>query len=444
MSFPAYSQYKSSGIDWLGEVPTHWRAIKMKFLFQRQQRTVRDEDEIVTAFRDGEVTLRNKRRTEGFTNSVKEIGYQGVRKGDLVIHAMDAFAGAVGVSDADGKSTPVYSVCTPLMPLEVRYYGLLLRQMALNGFVNALAKGIRERSTEFRWNEAASLYAPAPPVEEQRAIVQFLDRETAKIDGLIAAQEDLIRLLKEKRQAVISHAVTKGLDPNAPMKPSGIEWLGEIPAHWERTKVKFCVTRVVDCLHTTPTYEGELIYPAVRTADISRGKLDLSNVRLVSQEIYDERIARLKPEADDVLYSREGERFGLAALVPAGVELCLGQRMMMFRCRSGINPEYFMWSLNSDAVFNQVLEKVAGATSPHINISDIKNFDVPEPPTDEQKRIADFIVRHVEQLDTLNSEAEEAIRILKERRAALISAAVTGKIDVRGEVELPEDEAIPA
>ena len=103
-----------------------------------------------------------------------------------------------------------------------------------------------------------------------------------------------------------------------------------------------------------------------------------------------------------------------------------------------------MWSLNSDAVFNQVLEKVAGATSPHINISDIKNFDVPEPPTDEQKRIADFIVRHVEQLDTLNSEAEEAIRILKERRAALISAAVTGKIDVRGEVELPEDEAIPA
>ncbi len=273
---------------------------------------------------------------------------------------------------------------------------------------------------------------PLPPRNEAKAIADFLDRETAKIDALIEEQEKLISLLQEKRQAVISHAVTKGLDPDVPMKPSGIDWLGDIPAHWGRTRVKHACSHISDCLHTTPHYDGEIKYPAIRTADLKPGVLDLSQARLVSRDVYEERTVRLVPKANDVLYSREGERFGMAALVPEGVELCLGQRMMLFRTNQSMFSDYFMWSLNSSAVVNQVQEKVAGATSPHINISDIRNFHLPEPPFEEQGQIARVISNSVSQMDECSDEAIAMVQLLKERRAALISAAVTGKIDVRG------------
>ncbi|MBB3267528.1 restriction endonuclease S subunit [Azospirillum sp. OGB3] len=281
-----------------------------------------------------------------------------------------------------------------------------------------------------------------PSTSEQSAIVTFLDRETGKIDALVAEQEKLIELLNEKRQAVISHAVTKGLNSDVPIKNSGIEWLGKLPTHWRLTRIKYICSHVVDCLHITPTYDGELEYPAVRTADVERGILLLNQVRLVSREVYEERIQRLRPVAGDILYSREGERFGMAALVPDGVDLCLGQRMMMFRTVSSTHSGYVMWLLNSDAVYKQVLEEVGGSTSPHVNISDIINFYVPSPPLDEQRQIADHISNATASLDSLISEAQRAIGLLKERRSALISAAVTGKINVRALVETEQPSKV--
>ena len=239
--YKAYSEYKDSGLQWLGEMPAHWQLHKSKYIFNRVQRDVRPEDGVVTAFRDGQVTLRANRRTDGFTESIKEIGYQGVRKGDLLVHAMDGFAGAIGVSDSDGKCSPVCSVCIPADGDEVHmmYFGYLVRQLAVTDYISSLAKGIRERSTEFRYSEFSVLDLALPPQNEQQKIATFRDHETAKIDALIEKQRRLIELLKEKRQAVISHAVTKGLNPNAPMKDSGVEWLGEVPAHWSVQRVKF-------------------------------------------------------------------------------------------------------------------------------------------------------------------------------------------------------------
>ena len=233
-----YPEYKASGLEWVGEIPEHWKMQRAKFIFRRLQRPIREHDEIITAFRDGIVTLRKNRRTLGFTNSLKEIGYQGLRKGDLVIHAMDGHAGAIGVSDSDGKSSPVYSVCRPISQENVYYYAYLLRYMALSGFIESLAKGIRERSTEFRFNEFKELDLLIPPVFEQTQIANFLDNKTGKIDELIRIKGRRIELLQEQRTTLINQAVTKGLDPNVEMKLSGVEWLGEIPAHWEVLKVK--------------------------------------------------------------------------------------------------------------------------------------------------------------------------------------------------------------
>lgn len=161
-------QYKtrSSNIPWVKQLPSHWGFERAKFLYRKEQRPVRDEDDVVTCFRDGVVTLRKNRRTSGFTEALNEFGYQGIRKGDLVIHVMDAFAGAIGVSDSDGKGTPVYNVCTAYGDSNNHYYAYLLREMARSGFIQSLYRGIRERSSDFRFDVFARQYLPVPPRAE--------------------------------------------------------------------------------------------------------------------------------------------------------------------------------------------------------------------------------------------------------------------------------------
>ena len=185
------------------------------------KRPVREADEVVTCFRDGTVTLRRNRRLRSFTESLKEIGYQGIRRGDLVIHAMDAFAGAIGVADSDGKGTPVYSVCEPGPTANSHYYAYVVREMARSQWIQALAKGIRERSTDFRFDEFASQQLPLPPLSEQAAIVRFFKHADRRIRRSIGAKQKLIALLgNQQKQAIIHRAVTRGLDPNVPVRPS--------------------------------------------------------------------------------------------------------------------------------------------------------------------------------------------------------------------------------
>ena len=237
-SLSPYPYYKPSGLDWLGDMPTHWSIERAKWLFHKMDRPVRDTDEVVTCFRDGMVTLRKNRRELGFTESIKEIGYQGIRRGDLIIHAMDAFAGAIGVSDSDGKGTPVYSVCRATSFADSYYYAYILREMARNKWIQSLSKGVRERSSDFRYADFSRQFLPLPTLREQTAIVRYLDRADTSIRRYIANKERLIELLTERKQAVINQTVTRGLDSNVPLKPSGVEWLGDVPAHWEVRRIK--------------------------------------------------------------------------------------------------------------------------------------------------------------------------------------------------------------
>ena len=203
---------KPSGVEWLGDVPKHWKTERAKWLFRKMEQPVRDNDEVVTCFRDGVVTLRKNRRVRGFTESLKEIGYQGVRRGDLVIHAMDAFAGAIGVSDSDGKGTPVYSVCSPRQSANAYYYAFCVREMARSEWILALAKGIRERSTDFRFKDFASQWVPLPPLPEQAAIVSFLDRATADLDAATTSAQRETSLIREYHTHLIADVVTGKLD----------------------------------------------------------------------------------------------------------------------------------------------------------------------------------------------------------------------------------------
>ena len=203
---------KDSGIPWIGQIPEHWGIRRAKSMFKKEKREVRPTDRVITCFRDGQVTLRENRRTTGFTESITEIGYQGIRKGDLVIHQMDAFAGSIGVSDSDGKGTSVYHCCTPKGPYIPQYYALVLREMARTGFIQSLYRGIRERSSDFNFQTFGKQYLPIPPEEEQKEIVNFIHTRIYKIDTMIEALKAEIDRLTEYKQRLISDVVTGQID----------------------------------------------------------------------------------------------------------------------------------------------------------------------------------------------------------------------------------------
>ncbi len=444
MSFSSYPEYKDSNVEWLGEIPQHWEVAKIGTLFREVAEVGEDGLPILSvSIHDGvsDKELSDDEVERKVTRSEDLSKYKKVCPGDLVYNMMRAWQGGFGTVSVTGQVSPAYVVARPKAKFQTLFIEHLLRTPCAVEEMRRYSRGVTDFRLRLYWEEFKVIKLAMPGAAEQAAICAFLDRETGNIDVLVAEQEKLIELLKEKRQAVISHAVTKGLDPNVPMKDSGIEWLGKVPAHWKISRVKHVCSHVVDCLHTTPTYNGDLEFPAIRTADLERGVLLLEQARLVSREVYEERIQRLRPISGDILYSREGERFGMAALVPENVDLCLGQRMMMFRTSDGIHSEYVMWLLNSSSVYNQVLEKVGGSTSPHINITDIINFHIPRPPLKEQQQVADRIRNVITCLDNLIAETQRAIGLLNERRSALISAAVTGKIDVRGLVPLEAEEA---
>lgn len=442
MSFPRYPRYKDSGVEWLGEVPEHWSLSRTKNLFTLMKRPPLDEDDIVTAFRDGEVTLRSKRRVDGFTNSIHEHGYQRVLSGDLVIHAMDAFAGAIGVSDSTGKSTPVYSVCQPRSPfVNVIYFARLLRHMALSGYINSLSKGIRERSTEFRWSEAANVLVAFPPVAEQDVIVSFLDGETTKIDTLIAEQRRLIDLLKEKRQTIISHAVTKGLNPDVPMKPSGIAWLGDVPAHWVITTVRRTIKRIEQ--GWSPECENRPAEPnewgVLKAGCVNRGVFVEQENKALPESL--EPIRQYEVRRGDVLMSRASgspDLVGSTALVESDrTRLMLSDKIFRIHLNPAVDKAFFVALFNSRIMRAQIENAISGAEGLANNLpqSAMKAFFCAIPPIVEQKSVSNYLEVESTRFNSLIAEAERAIELLQERRTALISAAVTGKIDVRGLAE---------
>lgn len=200
------AEMKDSGIQWIGNMPAHWDVVRGKYILHYMQKPVREDDGVITCFRDGEVTLRSNRREEGFTMSDKEIGYQGIDVGDLVVHGMDGFAGSIGISDSRGKASPVLNVLdTDQCKRYIMYY---LRSMAYSDVFLALATGIRVRSCDLRWNKLAELSYPVPPLNEQNAIVKHIDSVLSKADAVIADKKAQLAILDEYKKSLIFEYVT--------------------------------------------------------------------------------------------------------------------------------------------------------------------------------------------------------------------------------------------
>jgi len=200
------AEMKDSGVQWIGKMPSHWETIRGKHILQYLQKPVMEDDGVVTCFRDGEVTLRSNRREDGFTLSEKEIGYQGIDVGDLIVHGMDGFAGSIGISNSRGKASPVLNVLDSKQ--NKRYLMYYLRSMAYSDVFLAMATGIRVRSCDLRWNKLSELFYPVPPIEEQEAIVRHIDSTLKKSDEIIADKKKLLEVLSEYKKSVVYEYVT--------------------------------------------------------------------------------------------------------------------------------------------------------------------------------------------------------------------------------------------
>lgn len=422
-AWPTYDSYKDSGVEWIGDVPASWSVERGKWLFVKKDRPVRPEDEIVTCFRDGQVTLRNNRRTEGFTNALKEHGYQGIRKGDLVIHAMDAFAGAIGVSDSDGKSTPVYSACVPREPdtVDPYFYAYYMRHIALSGLLVSLAKGIRERSTDFRYNDFADLQLAVPSLPEQRAIAAFLDEKCAKVDEAVRIKEEQIALLRERRQILIQQAVTCGLNPAAPMKDSGIDWIGQIPAHWEQLANKH-IFKLRKTLVGKRSSEYELLSLTLRGII----KRDMENPE-----------GKFPAEFDTYQEVSPGHfvfcHFDVEE-TPRTVGLSEFFGMItgaytVYSVADAVDPRFllhFYICADTDKKMRSLYKGLRNT----IPKEAFGTFKTPLPPIEEQREIVAHIDDASRKIEDAIAIKEEQIAALKEYKTSLINAAVTGKIKV--------------
>lgn len=432
-----YNSYKDSGIYYLPLLPSDWEIRKAKYLFNQEKRAPRKEDEIVTCFRDGQVTLRKNRRTEGFTNSLQEIGYQGVRKGDLVIHNMDAFAGSIGVSDSDGKGTPVYTVCTPKHNYINQYfYCYFLRVLSKQGFILSLAKGIRERSTDFRWNDFKEVYLPIPSIEEQQTIVNYIDSATSKIDAAIAREQKMIDLLEERKQIIINHAVIKGLNPNSKMKDSGIEWIGEIPERWKVKPLK-SICRFGKGLQITKADLVETGLPVVSYGQIhakynTRTHLSDDLLRFVPTSFKKGNDSCIVRPNEFIVADTSEDLEGCGNMVfnDSDQHIYAGYHTVIIRQLKYDFPKYLAYLFTSQEWRKQIRVLVNSVKVYSITQSILKRTQILQPSVEEQKEIVAYLDTKTKNIDSAIKERTHLIDLLHERKQIIINDVVTGKVKV--------------
>ncbi|PKN21509.1 MAG: restriction endonuclease subunit S [Deltaproteobacteria bacterium HGW-Deltaproteobacteria-22] len=428
MSFPHYPKYKASGVEWLGDVPAHWELKRVGFFFSERREKVSDKDyPALSVTKNGIVPqIETAAKTDDGDNRKL------VCSGDFVINSRSDRKGSSGISVLNGSVSLICTVLRPMKTVYPLFIHHLLRCSPFQEEFYRYGKGIVADLWSTNYSEMRNILLSMPPLDEQTAIAGFLDRETSKIDALVAEQQRLVELLKEKRQAVISHAVTKGLNPAAPMKPSGIEWIGAIPAHWLSIPIKF-VARL-ESGHTPsrqhPEYWENCTVPWFSLADvwqIREGKKDvvIETNEKVSELGLANSSARLLPQGT-VILSRTAS-VGFSAIM--GTAMATTQDFANWICGPKLFNEFLLFTFRAmREEFNRIM---MGSTHNTIYMPDIEAFHMALPPLDEQTAILDSIRTETAKLDTLTAEAQRAIELLQERRTALISAAVTGKIDVR-------------
>jgi type I restriction enzyme S subunit len=436
VSFPRYPAYKESGVEWLGPIPSHWHPAPVKRLFEIVGGSTPASDD--PTFWDGEIPwatpadlgngprLRLERTLRAITSAgLASCSTTMVPRGSIVLSTR-APIGSIAIASVPLCTNQGCKSLVPRGTSDARCFAYLLS-------IATAALNVRGRGATFlelSGEELGRFQLPSAPVDEQQAIADFLDRETAKIDALVAEQERLIELLKEKRQAVISHAVTKGLNPDVPMKDSGVEWIGQTPDHWNVAPLgHLCEALSYGFTNPMPTADDG---PHMLTAnDIDYGRVRYESSRRTTRSAYENDLtAKSRPLRGDILVTKDGTLGRVA--VHDGREACINQSVAFLRLRRSVEPDFAALALLADVYQRRMQEDAGGTTIKHIYISRLAKMPIAYPPIAEQVTVLRSLAGPLQQLDTLVDDAQRAVVLLQERRTALISAAVTGQIDVRG------------
>lgn len=432
MSLHCYPKYKDSGESWLGEVPEHWGISPLlSVAWERNEANKGMQENNLLSLSYGRIVRKDIESNDGLLPESFET-YQIVHPGDIVFRLTDLQNDKrslrTAIVEERGIITSAYLAASP-SGINPQFLNYLLRAYDVTKVFYSMGGGLRQ---SMKFADIKRLPTVIPPHEEQAAIVTFLDRETAKIDALIAGQEKLLALLAEKRQATISRAVTKGLNPEAPMKDSGVEWLGEVPAHWSLKQLKHLARPgtviTYGIVQAGPHVDGGI--PYIKTSDMSGDALPLDGYARTSAEI-DASYARSKVSTGDLVMAI---RATVGKCLPVPPELDganLTQGTAKISPGDSISASYLLAAIRATSAQTYFDTMAKGATFKEITLDALRRLPIAVPGQDEQEEIVAFLDSEVSKLDALTAEATRAIDLLKERRTALISAAVTGKIDVR-------------
>ena len=443
MSFPRYERYKDSGVEWLGEVPEHWRVDRMKNTVAScrngiwGQEPAGDERDIpcvrVADFDRQRLTTGENVPTLRNVTASERSG-RVLRRGDLLLEKSGGGdiqpVGCVVLYSSDREAIcsnfiARMAIAAEFDPSFCRYLHFAMYALRLTTRSINQTSGIQNLDQSAYLSEAISF----PTREEQQAIAVFLDQETAKIDALIEEQRRLIELLKEKRQAVISHAVTKGLDPKAPMTDSGSEWLGDIPAHWAAGTLTRISERVVVGIAEAATHAyADDGVPILRSTNIRPNQIT-GAVLMIDPAFAAARGSKVLRE-HDLVTVRTGNA-GVTAVIPPALDGCQCFTMLITTLARPHDPSFYSFYLNSTVAQSYFSVEGWGTAQTNISVPILKSLPIPIPPAAQQQSIAEYVGGVSREVDELIALADAMVALLAERRSALISAAVTGKIDVR-------------
>jgi type I restriction enzyme S subunit len=435
MSIARYSTYKHSEIPWLGDVPSHWTSVPLKAVVTHNDEVLEEttplDTEIVYVDISGVDAVRGlvAKDTMLFAQAPSRARRR-VAHGDVIVSTVRTYLKAIAAIRDPEPNLIVSTGFAVIRPKSEVLPDFLAYLLSANYFIEqVIARSTGVSYPAINASELVRIAITLPPREDQRAIATFLDREIEKVDSLIAEQHRLIAFLKEKRQAVIAHAVTKGLDSRAEMKSSGVEWLGDLPAHWDYAALTRIASRVVVGIAEAATHAyADSGVPILRSTNIRAGKI-IGEILYIDPEFAGGRDSK-QIMAQDLVTVRTGNA-GVTAVIPPEFDGCQCFTMLITTLNKGSLPEYYCYWINS--VSAQCYFQLEGWGTAQINISVpiLKALPVPVPPTAEQEAIVAFLDHEVGKLDALSVQANHVIELLHERRSALISAAVTGQIDVR-------------
>lgn len=450
MSFPRYPEYKESGVEWFGEIPSHWEAARTRALGYFSASGIDkkwDNTELAVRMFNYVDVYKNQNKTLSFdealmetTASNEKVKAHSVKKGDLLFTPSSETADDIGHAAVvlNVPNNVVYSYHLIRFRPKDHLCSDFLKYFFNSKLVRAYFESVCTGTTRMVLvrEDFKNLWITFPPKEEQKIIASFLNQETVKIDALITEQEKLIELLRKKRQAVISHAVTKGFSPSVMLKESGVDWLGEIPEHWSQIRLKYIITTWKGVAFKAELFCDEGVR-VVKASDIKSLTIRDSDVCLP----FDLAVSYPKLRSGDVIISTVGSgpdvlnsAVGQIGVIPEALDGCLlNQNTVVLRSDEKKLKQDFLTFILQSSAFRSHLNIIAHGTANQssINVSDILQFNSPLPPVDEQSKIVSLIENETSHIDGLISSVTQGIKLLQERRSALVSAAVTGQIDVR-------------